>query len=129
VISDWGPCGVYDDCVAIHYDQQTWTISQGLPFKKVVYVRDRRTRRRLNPSAAAGAFLIPGTPNVTVPFTVTVQGRGIVLELTDAQTLALAIGGPYNGDVLATIADHQEKVLELSINVIDYTTVTPGDAF
>lgn len=112
---------------------QNWTAWQGLNFDKVVPIKDRRTRRVLRPTDAAGALQTDAYGGL-LPFTVTLNSDGSLwLHLAGADLLDLA-PGDYAYDVVATIPmqypanDYQtRKVMSGTITVKAYTTITYGD--
>lgn len=81
--------------------QVKYTISKGLPWERLVVVKDRATRRPIKPTTAWGAIRT-GT-NVTVPLNVSITSEGgLLLYLTDLETLDLPVGD-LDFDVVAVI--------------------------
>lgn len=81
--------------------QSNYTLTRGLPWERLVVVKDRKTRRVIKPIEAWGAVRI-GT-NMTVPLNVTITGEGsLMLYLTDLETAALPLGD-LTFDVVAIV--------------------------
>jgi hypothetical protein len=112
---------------------QDWNLDAGLVWRRIIPIKDRRTRRILRPTDVAGAIKTNEFGGL-LPFTCYVTAEGAVLiELSAEETRSLA-DGVYDYDVVATIPMsspverfESRKVLSGKITVTNYTTITYGD--
>ena len=100
-----------------------YTITKGLPWERLIIVKNRYNRRKLQP-ADTRAFIQTGTTTKSeITTSVTTEG-GILLELTAEETQDLPEGALFY-DVYATIGDVQQPVSKGTINVLALGNITP----
>lgn len=100
-----------------------YTLTRGLPWERLLIVKERRTRYLLRPTDAR-AYIRTGTLTVA-EITVTItKEQGILLSLTAEETQDLPLGD-LSYDVLATIDGVQRPIAEGTINVSALNTITP----
>jgi hypothetical protein len=102
-----------------------YNIIRGLPWERLIIVKDRRTHRLLKPTEAR-AFLKTGTlskKELTVEVT---SEQGIMLSLTSEETQDLPLGELVY-DVLATIGEVQRPVAKGTIVVSALDNITPWE--
>jgi hypothetical protein len=100
-----------------------YTLTRGLPWERLIIVKDRRTRRLMRPTDArayikTGAFTLA---EITVSLT---SENGILLTLTGTETQDLPLG-TLDYDVFATINGIQQPVAKGTINVSALNNITP----
>ena len=100
-----------------------YTAVRGLPFERLLILKDSRTRRLFKPTDAR-AYIKTGDLTVAeITCTITTE-NGISLTLTDAETQDLPLGD-LKYDVLATINDVQQKITQGTITVSALDNITP----
>jgi hypothetical protein len=96
---------------------------RGLPFERLLILKDSRTRRLFKPTDAR-AYIKTGDLTVAeITCTITTE-NGISLTLTDAETQDLPLGA-LQYDVLATVNDVQQKITQGTITVSALDNITP----
>ena len=81
--------------------QVKYTATQGLPWERLVIVKDKRTHRIVKPLDAWATIQVSATVKKSIPLYITSEG-GIMLYLTEEDTVDLPVGDlPY--DVVAVI--------------------------
>jgi hypothetical protein len=96
---------------------------RGLPFERLLIVKDRRTHRLFKPTDAR-AYIKTGDLTVAeITCTITTE-RGIYLALTGEETQDLPLGD-LQYDVLATVNDVQQKITQGTITVSALDNITP----
>lgn len=105
-----------------------YKLTRGLPWKRLILVKDRYTHRLIKPTSAV-AYMKTGTVSKT-PISVTITAEnGIELNLTVEETQDLPLGD-WAFDVMATIGGVPRPVAKGTITVSALDTVTPlEDAF
>lgn len=78
----------------------SYTLTKGLPWERMVVVKDRRTRRLIKVTEARGAVKTSATGRVEFDITITNKGE-ILIALTDEETNNLPTGD-LEFDVIAT---------------------------
>ena len=108
----------------VNYD-----ITRGLPWERLILVKDRRSHRVVTPSAAR-AYIKTGTNSLLEVTTEVTGENGIQLSLTAAQTTDLPTG-ELAYDVWATCrlygADVEKQVSKGLVNVSTTDRVTPEE--
>lgn len=100
-----------------------YTLTRGLPWERLLIIKERRTRSLLRPTDAR-AYIKTGDLTVA-EITVTItKEQGLLLSLTAEETQDLPIGG-LSFDVLATVDGVQRPVAEGTIDVSALDTITP----
>lgn len=100
-----------------------YTAVRGLPFERLLIVKDRRTHRLFKPTDAR-AYIKTGDFTVAeITCTITTE-RGINLSLTAEETQDLPLGD-LQYDVLATVNDVQQKITQGTITVSALDNITP----
>lgn len=100
-----------------------YSLTRGLPWERLVIVKDRNTRRVVKPTDAI-SFVQTGTLSKVEITTEVTSENGIKLTLTAEETQDLPLG-ELKYDVLATIAGIQRPVSKGIITVSALDTVTP----
>lgn len=100
-----------------------YTLTRGLPWERLIIIKDRRTHRLLSPTDAR-AYVRTGTATVAQLTTTITSENGIMLSLTSEETQDLPLG-ELAYDVLATIHGVQQPVAQGTIGVTALDTVTP----
>ena len=108
----------------VNYD-----IIRGLPWERLILVKDRRSHRVVTPSAAR-AYIKTGTNSLLEVTTAVTGENGIQLSLTAAQTTDLP-AGELAYDVWATCrlygADVEKQVSKGLVNVSTTDRITPEE--
>lgn len=100
-----------------------YTLTRGLPWERLIIVKDRWTHRLLYPSDAR-AYIKTGDITVAeITCTITTQ-NGIKLSLTPEETQDLPLG-ELSYDVMATVGGYQQPVAKGTIEVSALDTITP----
>lgn len=107
------------------HESQTvnYRLTKGLPWERLLIVKDRRTRRLVRPTSAR-CYIKTGdvtVKEVTVELT---TENGILLYLTAEETQDLPVG-VLNYDVLAVVSDIERPVAKGTIEVSALDNITP----
>lgn len=100
-----------------------YTLVRGLPWERLVIVKDRRTHRVAKPTEAS-SYIKTGDISKTEITTEISKENGIRLSLTAEETQDLPLG-ELSYDVLATINGIQRPVTSGTITVSALDTITP----
>ena len=102
-----------------------YNVVRGLPWKRLIILKDRRTRRLLKPTEARSFIKTSnlGKKEITVEIT---SEQGLLLSLTGEETQDLPLG-ELSYDVLATINDVQRPVAKGTILVTPLDNITPWE--
>jgi hypothetical protein len=100
-----------------------YTIVRGLPFERLILVKDRRTHRLVKPTDSRSYIKTSDLGRMEITTTITSE-NGILLNLTGEETQDLPLG-ELMYDVIATINDVQRPVAQGTITVTALDTVTP----
>jgi hypothetical protein len=79
-----------------------YTMKRGEKWRRLVVLKDRRTRRKRVPTSVSAGVLVDGVAHV-LPATITAEGA-VRLDLTPAQTLFFE-EGTYPFDVVAEVSN------------------------
>ena len=85
-----------------------YTVTQGIPWERLIIVRDRRTHRIRRPIEAWARIKTNGSTVATITCNITSEG-GIMLSLTKEETKDLPVG-VLDYDVMATVSKKQSLV-------------------
>jgi len=85
-----------------------YTVTQGIPWERLIIVRDRRTHRIRRPIEAWARIKTNGATVATITCNITSEG-GIMLSLTKEETKDLPVG-VLDYDVMATVSKKQSLV-------------------
>lgn len=102
-----------------------YNITRGLPWERLIIVKDRRTHRQIKPTEAS-SYIQTGTlskKELTVELT---SACGIMLSLSAEETQDLPLGN-LAYDVLATINEVQRPVAKGTIVVSALDNITPRE--
>ena len=100
-----------------------YTLTRGLPWERLIIIKDRRTHRLYAPTDAR-AYIKTGDLTVAeITVTITAE-RGVLLNLTAEETQDLPLGD-LSYDVLATVKDVQTMVARGTISVSALDNITP----
>lgn len=107
------------------HESQTvnYRLTKGLPWERLLIVKDRRTRRLVRPTSAR-CYIKTGdvtVKEVTVELT---TENGILLYLTGEETQDLPVG-VLSYDVLAVVSDIERPVAKGTIEVSALDNITP----
>lgn len=100
-----------------------YTLVRGLPWERLLIIKDKRTRRLQSPTDAR-AYVKTGDLTVAELTTTITTEKGINLSLTSEETQDLPLGD-LSYDVIATIDGVQMPVAQGTISVSALNTVTP----
>lgn len=100
-----------------------YTLTRGLPWERLIIVKDRRTHRLMRPTDAR-AYVKTGTLTVAEITTTLTSENGILLSLTGEETQDLPLG-TLDYDVFATISGVQQPVAKGTITVSALNNITP----
>lgn len=107
------------------HESQTvnYRLTKGLPWERLLIIKDRRTRRLVRPTSArcyikTGALTVK---EVTIDLT---TENGILLSLTGEETQDLPTG-TLNYDVMAVVSDIERPVAKGTIEVSGMDNITP----
>lgn len=100
-----------------------YTLVRGLPWERLIIVKDKRTHRLQRPTDAR-AYVRTGAITVAELTTTLTSENGIALCLTAEETQDLPLGDLFY-DVLATINGVQQPVSQGTISVSALNNITP----
>jgi hypothetical protein len=102
-----------------------YNVVRGLPWQRLIILKDRRTHRVLKPTEARSFVKTSslGKKEITVEIT---SENGLLLSLTGEETQDLPLG-ELSYDVLATINDVQRPVAKGTILVTPLDNITPWE--
>lgn len=100
-----------------------YTVVRGLPWERLIIVKDRFTHRVVKPTDTRSYVKTVGTAKTEITSTITKE-NGILLSLTAEETQDLPLGELVY-DVLATLNGVQRPVAQGTITVTALDTVTP----
>lgn len=100
-----------------------YTLSRGLPWERLIIVKERRTHHLHHPTDARAYVKTNGTAIKELTTTITTE-NGILLSLTADETFDLPVGD-LSYDVLATVRGIQQPVAKGTISVTDLNNITP----
>lgn len=100
-----------------------YTITKGLPWERLIMVKNRYNRRILAPSESR-AYIQTGTTTKTEITTSITKEKGILLSLTGEETYDLP-EGDLSYDVFATINGVQQPVAKGTLSVSALDNITP----
>lgn len=117
------------------HSRASYTLTKGIPWERLIVVKDRRTRRMVSISEARGA--IKTSELGRKEFTITLTNKGeILIALTEEDTRELPVGD-LEFDVIATChkmpyypgqtATVTQKVVSGTISVSENATITPSE--
>jgi hypothetical protein len=100
-----------------------YTLTRGLPWERLLIIKDKRTHRLYAPTDAR-AYIKTGDLTVAeITVTITAE-RGVLLNLTAEETQDLPLG-ELSYDVLATVKDVQTMIARGTISVSALDNITP----
>lgn len=102
-----------------------YSITRGLPWERLIIVKDRRTHKQIKPTEARSFIQTTGLAKKEVTVDLTSE-NGIMLSLSAEETQDLPLG-ELEYDVLATINDIQRPVARGTIVVTALDTITPWE--
>jgi hypothetical protein len=100
-----------------------YTITKGLPWERLIMVKNRYNRRVLTPTDSR-AYIQTGTTTKFEITTSITKEKGILLSLTGEETYDLP-EGDLSYDVYATIQDVQQPVAKGTLSVSALDNITP----
>ena len=100
-----------------------YSITRGLPWERLIIVKDRRTHRLLKPTDARSFIQTTGLAKKEITVEITSE-QGILLCLSGEETQDLPLG-ELEYDVFATINDIQRPVAKGTIVVSALDNITP----
>jgi hypothetical protein len=100
-----------------------YSVIRGLPWERLIIVKNRRTHRVVKPTDSRSYVATTGNAKVEITTMITKE-NGILLSLTGEETQDLPLG-TLSYDVLATIDGVQRPVAQGTITVTALDTVTP----
>ena len=100
-----------------------YNITRGLPFERLLILKDRRTHSMLKPTDSR-SFIKTGDLSKMEITTAITRENGIMLSMTAEETQDLPLGD-LQYDVIATVKGIQRPVVAGTINVTALDTVTP----
>jgi hypothetical protein len=100
-----------------------YTLVRGLPWERLIIVKDKRTHRLQRPTDAR-SYVRTVTITVAELTTTLTSENGIALSLTAEETQDLPLGDLFY-DVLATINGVQQPVSQGTISVVALNNITP----
>jgi hypothetical protein len=100
-----------------------YTLTRGLPWERLIIIKDRRTHRLIAPTDAR-AYVKTGDLTVAELTTTLTTERGIELSLTAEETQDLPLG-ELQYDVIATVKGVQRLVARGTISVSALNNITP----
>lgn len=100
-----------------------YTLTRGLPWERLIIVKDRRTHRLLRPTDAR-CYIKTGTLTLAEVTTSLTSENGILLSLNSAETQDLPLG-TLDYDVFATISGVQQPVAKGTITVSALNNISP----
>lgn len=102
-----------------------YTLTRGLPFDRLIIVKNKFNHRLLTPTAA-NAYIQTGTYSKVEMTTTITNENGILMSLTAEETQDLPLG-TFSYDVFATIAGIQRPVSQGTIKVEALNRITPSE--
>ena len=99
-----------------------YSITRGLPWERLIIIKDRRNHRLLRATEARSFIQTTGLSKKEI--TVEIGSEGIMLSLSGEETQDLPLGD-LEYDVFATIADIQRPVAKGAIVVSALDNITP----
>ena len=100
-----------------------YSIVRGLPWERLIIVKDRRTHKQIKPTEARSFIQTTGLAKKELTVEIT-SANGIMLSLSAEETQDLPLG-ELEYDVLATINDIQRPVARGTIVVSALDNITP----
>jgi hypothetical protein len=100
-----------------------YSLTRGLPWERLIIIKDRRTHRLYYPTDAR-AYIKTGDLTVAEITTTITTERGVELSLTSEETQDLPLGD-LSYDVLATVNGIQTMVARGTITVSALDNITP----
>ena len=100
-----------------------YTMTRGLPWERLVIVKDRRTHNMIHPTDAR-AYIRTGTLTLAEITTTITTENGINLSMTGTETQDIPLGD-LSYDVIATINGVQRPVAGGTISVSALNNITP----
>ena len=100
-----------------------YTLVRGLPWERLIIVKDKRTHHLQKPTDAR-AYVRTGTITLAELTTTLTAENGIALSLTAEETQDLPLGDLFY-DVLATVGGVQQPVSQGTISVSALNNITP----
>lgn len=100
-----------------------YTLTRGLPWERLIIIKERRTHRLIAPTDAR-AYVKTGDLTVAELTTTITTERGIELSLTAEETQDLPLG-ELQYDVIATVRGTQTLVAKGTISVSALNNITP----
>ena len=100
-----------------------YNIVRGLPFERLLILKDRRTHSMLKPTDSRSFIKTGDTAKMEITTALTSE-KGIMLSLTAEETQDLPLGD-LQYDVIATVKGIQRPVVAGTISVTALDTVTP----
>jgi len=100
-----------------------YSITRGLPWERLLIVKDRRTHKQVKPTEARSFIQTTGLAKKEITVDLTAE-NGIMLSLSAEETQDLPLG-ELEYDVLATINDIQRPVARGTIVVSALDNITP----
>lgn len=100
-----------------------YNLIRGLPFERLLIVKDRRTHWLFRPTDARAYIKTSDLTVAEITCTITTE-NGIKLSLTGEETQDLPLGD-LEYDVLATVNDVQQKITQGTISVTALNNITP----
>ncbi len=102
-----------------------YSITRGLPWERLIIVKDRRTHKQVKPTEARSFIQTTGLSKKEITVDLTSE-NGIMLSLSAEETQDLPLG-ELEYDVLATINDIQRPVARGTIVVSALDNITPWE--
>lgn len=102
-----------------------YSITRGLPWERLIIVKDRRTHKQVKPTEARSFIQTTGLAKKEITVDLTSE-NGIMLSLSAEETQDLPLG-ELEYDVLATINDIQRPVARGTIVVTALDNITPWE--
>lgn len=102
-----------------------YNVVRGLPWERLIILKDRRTRRLLKPTEARSFIKTSDLSKKEITVEITSE-QGILLCLTGEETQDLPLG-ELQYDVIATVNDVQRPVAKGTILVTPLDNITPWE--
>jgi hypothetical protein len=100
-----------------------YSITRGLPFERLIVLKDRRTHWLLKPTDCRAYVATTGNAKMEITSYITSE-QAIMLSMTAEETQDLPLGD-LSYDVLATVGGVQRPVAQGTITVAALNTITP----
>lgn len=100
-----------------------YSLTRGLPWERLIIIKDRRTRRLYAPTDAR-AYVKTGDLTVAELTTTITTEKGVLLSLTEEETQDLPLG-ELSYDVLGTVRGVQYMLAKGTITVSALDNITP----